>query len=158
WERDPLQAVKAVVSSAAGRPYARMRTDHVADYERFSKRAEFRLNAAAPDLPTNERLARVKAGGVDLALEALYFQFGRYVVISSSRPGDLPANLQGIWNDSLAPSWDSKYTININTEMNYWPAETTSLSDLHGPLFDLVDKAREDGRHVAKAMYGARGF
>ena len=157
-ERDPLQAAKAVVSAAAGREYARMRADHVADYQRFAKRAELHLDAAAPDLPTNERLARVKAGSVDLALEALYFAFGRYLLISSSRPGSLPANLQGKWNDSLAPSWDSKYTININTEMNYWPAETTNLSDLHGPLFDLVDKAREDGRHVATAMYGARGF
>ncbi len=157
-ERDPLQAATMALSAAAGRQYAEMRAEHVADYQRFAKRAELRLDATAPDLPTNERLARVKAGGVDLALEALYFQFGRYLLISSSRPGDLPANLQGIWNDSLAPSWDSKYTININTEMNYWPAETTSLSELHGPLFDLVDKAREDGRHVAKAMYGARGF
>ncbi len=109
-------------------------------------------------LPTDERLARVKAGGTDIGLEALYFQFGRYLLISSSRPGDLAANLQGIWNDSLAPPWDSKYTININTEMNYWPAEVTNLSELHEPLFDLVDKAREDGRRVAKTMYGARGF
>jgi alpha-L-fucosidase 2 len=157
-ERDPLAAAKAALSSAAARRYEQMRDEHVADYQRFAKRSEFRLDAAAPDLPTNERLSRVKAGGVDLALESLYFQFGRYLLISSSRPGSLPANLQGKWNDSLAPSWDSKYTININTEMNYWPAEATSLSDLHGPLFDLVDKSREDGRHVAKAMYGARGF
>jgi alpha-L-fucosidase 2 len=88
----------------------------------------------------------------------LYFQFGRYLLISSSRPGTMPANLQGIWNDSLQPSWDSKYTININTEMNYWPAELTSLSELHEPLFDLIDKAREDGRRVARELYGAGGF
>ena len=157
-ERDPLRAARAALSAAGDRPYARMRADHVADYQRFARRAEFRLDAAAPNLPSNERLARVKAGSVDLALEALYFQFGRYLLISSSRPGSLAANLQGKWNDSLAPSWDSKYTININTEMNYWPSETTGLSDLQGPLFDLVDKAREDGRHVAKSMYGARGF
>jgi alpha-L-fucosidase 2 len=100
----------------------------------------------------------VKAGATDLALETLYFQFGRYLLISSSRPGTLPANLQGIWNDSLAPSWDSKFTVNINTEMNYWPAEVTNLSEMHGPLFDLVDKAREDGRHVAASVYGAGGF
>jgi len=157
-ERDPLGAAKRAISAAVARPYQRMRADHVADYQRFAKRAEFHLNATAPDLPTNERLARVKAGDVDLALEALYFQFGRYLLISSSRPGSLAANLQGKWNDSLAPSWDSKYTININTEMNYWPAETTSLSDLQEPLFDLVDNSRQDGRHVAKTMYGARGF
>ena len=100
----------------------------------------------------------MKSGAVDIGLEALHFQFGRYLLISSSRPGDLAANLQGIWNDSLAPSWDSKYTININTEMNYWPAEVTNLSEMHEPLFDLVDHSREDGRRVAKAIYGARGF
>ncbi len=157
-ERDPLSAAKRAISAAVARPYQRIRTDHVGDYQRLAKRAELRLDAAPPALPTNERLARVKAGDVDLALEALYFQFGRYLLISSSRPGSLAANLQGKWNDALAPSWDSKYTININTEMNYWPAETTSLSDLLGPLFDLVDNSRQDGRHVAKAMYGARGF
>jgi len=157
-EREPLQAVRRALSAAADRPYQQMRAAHVADYQRFSKRAEFQLTVTAPDLPTNERLARVKAGNPDPALAPLYFRFGRYLLISSSRPGSLAANLQGKWNDSLAPSWDSKYTININTEMNYWPSEITSLSDLQAPLFDLVDKSREDGRHVAKAMYGARGF
>ena len=157
-EPNPVEASKKVLSAAASRQYEQMRGAHVTDYQRFAHRSEFHLDAPVPDLPTNERLAHVKAGSVDLALEALYFTFGRYLLISSSRPGSLPANLQGKWNDSLAPSWDSKYTININTEMNYWPAETTSLSDLHGPLFDLVDKSREDGRHVAKTLYGAGGF
>ena len=157
-EPNPVEASKQAVSAAAGRQYEQMRAEHVTDYQRFANRSEFHLDAPVADLPTNERLARVKAGSADLALEALYFKFGRYLLISSSRPGSLPANLQGKWNDSLAPSWDSKYTININTEMNYWPAETTSLSDLDGPLFDLVDKSREDGRHVAEVLYGARGF
>ncbi|MFL6278581.1 MAG: glycosyl hydrolase family 95 catalytic domain-containing protein [Vicinamibacterales bacterium] len=157
-ERDPVEASRRVLTAAAGRSYQQLRERHIADYQRFAKRADLTLQAAVPDLPANERLDRVKAGAVDLALEALYFTFGRYLLISSSRPGTLPANLQGIWNDSPAPPWDSKYTININTEMNYWPAELTSLSDLHSPLFDLVDKAREDGRHVAKTMYGAHGF
>jgi alpha-L-fucosidase 2 len=147
-----------VLNAAAGRSYQQLRQSHVDDYQRFARRAQLDLSARAPNLPTNERLARVKAGAVDLALEALYFRFGRYLLISSSRPGTLPANLQGIWNDSVAPSWDSKYTININTEMNYWPAEVTSLSELHVPLFDLVDNSRADGRHVAKTLYGARGF
>jgi alpha-L-fucosidase 2 len=157
-ESDPGKAVRNALAAASKRPYDRMRAEHVADYQRFAKRAELRLEGRGPDLPTNERLARVKAGSPDLPLEALYFRFGRYLLISSSRPGSMPANLQGIWNDSLAPSWDSKYTININTEMNYWPAEVTNLSELHGPLFDLIDKARVDGRHVARAMYGANGF
>ena len=157
-EPDPAQAARNVIDAAARRAYQQLRESHVTDYQRFAKRSRLMLSGPTPDLPTNERLARVKAGTVDLPLEALYFTFGRYLLISSSRPGTLPANLQGIWNDSLAPSWDSKYTININTEMNYWPAEVTSLSELQGPLFDLVDKSRVDGRHVAKAMYRARGF
>jgi alpha-L-fucosidase 2 len=157
-EKDPLAAARKTLEAAAVRSYDRMRADHVADYQRFASRVVFQLDAAAPDLPTGERLARVKAGGQDLALEMLYFQFGRYLLISSSRPGTLPANLQGIWNDSLAPSWDSKFTININTEMNYWPAAVANLSEMTEALFDHVDRAREDGRHVAKAIYGARGF
>ena len=157
-QRDPAQAARDVLRGVASVTYQTLRERHVSDYQKLATRARLDLAAAAPELPTNERLARVKAGATDLALEALYFTFGRYLLIASSRPGSLPANLQGIWNDSLAPSWDSKYTININTEMNYWPAEATNLSELHGPLFDLVDKAREDGRHVAQTMYGARGF
>jgi alpha-L-fucosidase 2 len=100
----------------------------------------------------------MKTGADDPRLAVLYFNFGRYLLISCSRPGTMAANLQGLWNDSLAPAWESKYTININTEMNYWPAEVTNLSELHEPLFDLLDRARPDGRRVAKAMYGAGGF
>ena len=100
----------------------------------------------------------MKTGADDPRLAVLYFHFGRYLLISCSRPGTMAANLQGLWNDSLAPSWESKYTININTEMNYWPAEVTNLAELHEPLFDLLDRARPDGRRVAKAMYGAGGF
>jgi alpha-L-fucosidase 2 len=143
---------------AAKKPYASLRAAHIADHQRLFRRVEFTLAAPAPDLPTDERLKRVQAGETDLVLETLYFQFGRYLLMASSRPGTLPATLQGIWNDKLEPSWDSKYTININTEMNYWPAEMCNLSELHEPLFDLVDKAREDGRRVAKELYGARGF
>jgi alpha-L-fucosidase 2 len=157
-ETDPLGAVRKTVEAASARSYDRMRADHVADYGRFAGRVVFDLDAPAPDLPTNERLARMRAGGADPALEALYFDFGRYLLISSSRPGTLPANLQGIWNESIAPPWDSKFTININTEMNYWPAEPANLSEMAEPLFDHVDRAREDGRHVANAIYGAGGF
>jgi alpha-L-fucosidase 2 len=157
-EPDPRRTARTVLAAAAKRPYDRMRAEHVADYQRYAARVDFRLEGPPSALPTNERLAQVKSGTRDLPLEALYFRFGRYLLISSSRPGSMPANLQGIWNDSLAPSWDSKYTININTEMNYWPAEVTNLSELHGPLFELIDKARVDGRHVATALYGAGGF
>ena len=166
--KGPLAAAaEKTAVAAASKPYDRVRADHVADYKRFFDRVTLDLPPQG-DLPpkggsyrdsaTDERLKAVAAGASDPQLIALYFQFGRYLLISSSRPGTMAANLQGIWNDSLSPSWDSKYTININTEMNYWPAELTSLSELHEPLFDLVDNAKPEGRHVAKALYGAGGF
>src|SRR5699024_1379510 len=88
----------------------------------------------------------------------LYFNFGRYLLIASSRPGSLPANLQGIWNAEMTPPWDSKYTININTQMNYWPAEVCNLSECHIPLFDHIERMIEPGRRTAQTMYGCRGF
>jgi alpha-L-fucosidase 2 len=157
-EADPKAKCSRQTSSAAAKSYSQLLAAHLADHRRLFRRVEFNLNATAPDLPTDERLKRVQAGETDLALEALYFHFGRYLLISSSRPGTMAANLQGKWNDKLAPSWDSKYTININTEMNYWPAEVCNLSELHEPLFDLVENAREDGRRVAKNLYGVGGF
>jgi alpha-L-fucosidase 2 len=114
--------------AAAKKPYAQLRAAHVSDHQRFFRRVDFRLAGPSSVLPTDERLKRVEQSAIDLALEALYFQFGRYLLIASSRPGTMAANLQGIWNDQLHPSWDSKYTININTEMNYWPAEVCNLS------------------------------
>ncbi len=154
---DPLAKCEQDLS-AAQKPFAQLRAAHLGDHQRLFRRVEFTLAAPTQDLPTDERLKRVQAGETDLALVALYFQFGRYLLMASSRPGTLPATLQGIWNEQLAPSWDSKYTTNINTEMNYWPAEVCNLSELHQPLFDLLDKAREEGRRIARELYGARGF
>jgi len=164
------------VAAAAAKTYTELRDGHVGDYRRLFTRVTFTLPADAGsardargnvvrrpyqegsgDKPTDERL-RAAADGLDPQLVPLYFQYGRYLLISSSRPGGMPATLQGIWNDSLAPPWESKYTININTEMNYWPAEVTGLSELHEPLFDLIDRAKPDGRHVAAALYGVGGF
>jgi len=146
--------------ATASRPYEVLRREHVADHQRFFRRVRLELpvDAAARALPTDERLKKVQSGGADDDLFALYFQYGRYLLIASSRPGSMAANLQGKWNDSLTPAWGSKYTININTEMNYWPVETCNLSELHEPLFDLIETAREDGRRVAKFYYGAGGF
>jgi alpha-L-fucosidase 2 len=150
------------LAAAAAKPYERLRSDHVADHQRLFRRVGLRLGAAdaAPHAsrPTDERLERVKRGEPDLGLEALYFQFGRYLLIASSRPGDLPANLQGVWNDSLKAPWNSDYHLNINLQMNYWPAEVTNLAELHEPLFDYIESLRGPGRRTARVHYGARGF
>ena len=145
---------------AVSKTYEAMRDAHVADYQKYFRRVSLQLGSAGAlaDYPTDERLKRIAEGQTDLGLISLYFQFGRYLLISCSRPGGMAANLQGMWNESFAPSWDSKFTININTEMNYWPAEAANLSELTGPLFDLVDNCRPAGRDVAKRMYNANGF
>ncbi|HVW87220.1 MAG TPA: glycoside hydrolase family 95 protein, partial [Bryobacteraceae bacterium] len=158
---DPLAACRKDLERA-NRSWESMREAHVADYQKYFRRVSLQLGppagTPADGLPTDERLRRVQAGETDLGLASLYFQFGRYLLISCSRPGGMAANLQGMWNDSFSPPWESKYTVNINTEMNYWPAETTNLSEMHEPLFDLVDNARPAGREVARKIYGAHGF
>jgi alpha-L-fucosidase 2 len=162
--QDPLAECERALKAAA-KPFEELRAAHVSEHQRLFGRVELQLaadGASAPaagsDLPTDERLRRVQSGEADPELTVLYFQYGRYLLIASSRPGTSAATLQGLWNPLLEPPWDSKYTININTEMNYWPAEVTNLSELHEPLFDLVDNAREDGRRVARELYGAGGF
>src|SRR5678815_2168141 len=112
---------------------------------------------AAMALPTNERLKNV-ARAPDPQLAALYYQFGRYLLISSSRPGGQPATLQGIWNESMNPPWQSKYTININTEMNYWPAESGNLAECVEPLIAMVNDLTVTGARTAREMYGAHGW
>ena len=158
-EKDLAAACKRALGAAA-RPYNVLLREHIADHQRFFRRVHLELprDPSASALPTDERLARMQRDSADEDLLALYFHYGRYLLIASSRPGSMAANLQGKWNDSLTPSWGSKYTININTEMNYWLAETTNLSELHEPLFDLIESAREDGRRVARSYYGAGGF
>ena len=153
--KDPPEECRRQIA-AANKPYAQLRTAHVTDHQSYFRRVDLHLGKA-PDLPTDERIAGMSAGQADPQLIALFFQFGRYLLISSSRPGTLPATLQGIWNDSVAPPWDSKYTININTEMNYWPAEVCNLAEMHLPLFDLVDRMRASGRETARKLYGASG-
>jgi len=143
----------------AHRPYSELLARHLADYRLLFRRVRLDLGSTGQSaLPTDERLAAVRAGAADPGLAATYFQYGRYLLISSSRPGTQPANLQGIWNDDVNPAWGSKYTININTEMNYWPAEVANLAECHEPLFDLLEELRDAGRRTARAHYGARGF
>lgn len=142
-----------------------LRQEHVADYRSLYGRAVFRLTsgeageaAREKALSTKELLELAAAGKEEPELYLLLFDYGRYLLISCSREGGLPATLQGIWNKDFEPPWDSKYTININTQMNYWPAEICNLSECHMPLFALLEKMRERGRRTAREMYGCRGF
>jgi alpha-L-fucosidase 2 len=155
---DPKQRCDDAIKSLRARSYEVLRKEHVDDHRRLFRRVEFDLGTTeAIKQPTNQRIENF-AQQDDPQLVALYFQFGRYLLIASSRPGSQPANLQGIWNDQLEPPWDSKWTTNINTEMNYWPAEVTNLSECHRPLFDLLDEVAESGRKTAKVHYGCRGW
>lgn len=140
--------------------YEKVLLAHIQDYQSLYNRVSLQLKEenSIEALATDERLLRVKDGCEDIGLSKLLFDYGRYLLISCSRPGTLPANLQGIWNKELQPAWDSKYTININTEMNYWPAESCALSECHQPLFDHLERMRIHGRKVAREMYGCRGF
>ena len=162
--RDPLLVCEDRIRNALEKGYTAIKEDHIMDYRELFGRVELELfndESLTEDLsllPTDLRLERLREGKEDLQLISLYFQFGRYLLISSSRPGSLPANLQGLWNDSFTPPWDSKYTININTQMNYWPAEVCNLSECHYPLFDLLERMRINGRRTAREMYGCRGF
>jgi len=156
---NPSALVSESITRSAAKPYARLREDHVAEYRNMFRRVALDLphNAEAAALPTDERVRNL-ASQSDPGLARLYFQYGRYLLISSSRPGCQPANLQGIWNDRVTPPWGSKYTININTEMNYWPAEPTNLAECVLPLVAMVRDLARSGERIARAHYGARGW
>jgi alpha-L-fucosidase 2 len=155
---NPAALCAAQMPQAAGKPYAELRAAHVADYRALYDRVQLDLGGSADDRPTDERLRAVGQGAVDPGLEALYFQYGRYLLISSSRPGTQAANLQGIWNDRLDPPWGSKWTINVNTEMNYWPAEVCNLAECAEPLVDMLEARVPIGRAIARAHYDCRGW
>jgi alpha-L-fucosidase 2 len=155
---DPAAATRQVIAAAAGRSLDAIRDDHVAEHRRLFRRVAMDLGRTpSAALPTDERI-RDFAGGDDPQLAALYFQYGRYLLISSSRPGTQPANLQGIWNDSTNPPWASNYTTNINTQMNYWPAEVANLAECAEPLFTMIAELAETGARTARTHYGARGW
>ena len=154
------EAAKATrfLQEAIKKNYAAIKATHMAAYKKYFNRLSLDLGTTdAVDKPTNVRIAEF-AQSNDPALAALYFQFGRYLLISSSLPGSQPANLQGKWNDKLSPPWDSKYTVNINTEMNYWPAEVTALPEMHQPLFNMLKDLAVTGKESASQMYHARGW
>jgi len=160
-DKRPDEENRGRLEAAAALGYEALRRRHVEDHQRLFRRVELRLGpdeAADDDTPTDVRLERVRAGADDPQLAALFFQYGRYLLIASSRPGTQPANLQGIWNEEVRPPWSSNYTININTQMNYWLAESANVSECHEPLFDMIDELRVTGRRTARIHYSCRGW
>jgi alpha-L-fucosidase 2 len=155
---DPEAVTRRQLAAAQQRGYEELRAAHVTEHQRLFRRVAIDLGSTeAAKLPTDERIEDFANGG-DPALAALYHQYGRYLLISSSRPGTQPANLQGIWNDLMDPPWESKYTININTEMNYWPSEANALPECVEPLEAMLFDLAEKGARRAKEMYGAPGW
>lgn len=155
---DEVERATDYLFMALKQNYASLLKEHVAAYRKYFNRVKLDLGSTdSTKNPTNVRL-RDFANGNDPQFASLYFQFGRYLLISASQPGGQPANLQGIWNDKMDPPWGSKYTININTEMNYWPAEETNLTEMHEPLVKMVQELSVTGQGTAKTMYGARGW
>lgn len=165
YDRDPAGAAAEIanacrnrIDAAQKKSYEALRAAHIADHQRLFRRVSLTLpKTEAASLPTNERL-RAFAGQPDPDLAALYFQYGRYLLIASSRPGTQPANLQGIWNERIRPPWSSNWTANINVQMNYWPAETCNLAELHEPLFDLIAGLSKTGAKTAAVNYGCGGW
>jgi alpha-L-fucosidase 2 len=178
---DPAARSEAILANVRSKSYDALRAEHVADHQALFGRVSLDLgHGSRDDLPTDERIRQINAaaggGGnpkkaaaapaslpeaglaSDPALAALLFQYGRYLLISSSRPGSQPANLQGVWNELLSPPWESKYTTNINVEMNYWPAEVANLGECHLPLFDMIHDLTVSGARTADALYHARGW
>ncbi|HUJ45422.1 MAG TPA: glycoside hydrolase family 95 protein [Opitutaceae bacterium] len=158
---DPLAMAADDLARAAAKPYAELRRAHVADYQSFFNRVSLRLGPADPIAaarPTPARLQTLQSGKPDPGLMALYFNFGRYLLISASRPGGLPANLQGIWTEEIQTPWNADWHLNINVQMNYWPAEPCNLSDLAQPLFTLIASLQKPGAVTARKYYGARGW
>ncbi len=156
---DPAARCKKVMDDVSGKDYAALYRKHVDDFKGLMSRVYLNLGDAALSVnPTDQRLQAMRTGGIDTNLEALCFQFGRYILTSSSRTGGQAANLQGIWNEAILPNWGSKYTTNINVEMNYWPAEVCNLSECAQPLLGLINDLSEAGARTAKTYYNCGGW
>jgi alpha-L-fucosidase 2 len=150
--------VQNYLENLDNKDYATIRKNTLEDYQSLFNRVELDLPSTSTSyLPTDERMVSIQTDP-DPQMSSLSYQFGRYILISSSRPGTQPTNLQGIWNKDMNPSWDSKYTTNINTEMNYWPAEASNLSELTEPLFKMIEELTDQGTEVASEHYGAKGW
>jgi alpha-L-fucosidase 2 len=156
---DPAAVCSERLRLASERSFQEIRRDHIAEHRRLFRRVS--IDLGGHDMarePTAVRLQRVQNGGTDPDLLALYFQYGRYLLISCSRPGTMPSNLQGLWNEHIEAPWNADYHLNINTQMHYWPAEVCNLSECHEPFFDLIDGIRERGRRTARELYDCGGF
>jgi len=159
WGKDEIETSANDIKKAKEISFGELKANHISEYQKLFNRVDLALNQ--PDtlnLPTDKRLERIKEGKSDAHLTELYFQFGRYLLISSSRPGNLPANLQGIWEGTLSPPWNADYHININIQMNYWPALVTNLAECQEPFFEFTNDLRERGSITAQEVYGSRGF
>ncbi|TDJ68677.1 MAG: glycoside hydrolase family 95 protein [Planctomycetota bacterium] len=156
---DPGRACAQALAQAMRKGVDAVRSDHIGRHRVLFRRVALDLGRTpAANLPTDERLAKLAAGGADPQLVALYLQFGRYLLMSCSRPGSMPANLQGLWCEALAAPWNADYHLNINVQMNYWPAEVLNLAECHEPFFELVDGIRARGRETARELYGCDGW
>ncbi|MBI1336416.1 MAG: hypothetical protein GC164_05585 [Phycisphaera sp.] len=161
---DPLRATQDDIVRASAKAYAQMKSAHIEDYHGYFERVSLTLGDDTPEskataaLPTDHRLAAFADGKPDPALPALYFNFGRYLLISSSRPGTMPANLQGLWAQGIQTAWNCDYHLDINVQMNYWPAEVCALGDCHTPLFKLIESLQKPGAETAKVYYNASGW
>lgn len=161
--KDEKKMAADLITKALKKGYSKLYVTHLSDYKKYFNRVSFSIKDTTANnpntaLPSDQRLKAYSNGAYDPGLETLYFQYGRYLLISSSRPGGPPANLQGIWNKELRAPWSSNYTININTEMNYWPAEVTNLSEMHQPLLDWIQNLAINGKVTAKEFYNAKGW
>lgn len=159
--KNEQQLVNAYLEKAKNKTYAQLRDEHLKDFHKFFDRVSLQINTDEPSkntTPTDQRLADYSKGKTDTGLEALYFQFGRYLMISSSRTPNAPANLQGIWNKEVRPPWSSNYTTNINVQMNYWAVESANLSELFSPLNDLIHNIATTGKETAETFYHAPGW
>lgn len=160
--KDESQLAAQYLKEASGKSYKSLLQNHQADYHNYFNRFTISLKNKKTnnslELPTDKRLLAYTKGAHDTELESLYLQYGRYLLISSSRPGGTAANLQGIWNKEIRPPWSSNYTININTQMNYWPVEVSNLSELHKPLFKLIENIAETGKTTAQEFYNMNGW
>lgn len=163
--KEPLKRAAAALKEQAQKSWQVLWQEHVADYQSLYRRVELRIGEELPgkgkvfsERPTDERIAHFLQDDTDVSLAALYFQYGRYLMIAGSRAGGLPLTLQGLWNEDFLPSWDSKYTININLQMNYWPVDICNLSECAEPFFSHLRRMVENGQKTARQMYGCRGF